>query len=181
MNKRLINLLLRALKSKKLSIPLILTLFAFFASSYSNINIPYIKDFLKPKQELYAKVIKISDGDTIQAIDINKNTYKIRLQGIDAPENKQEYGKEAKSFLSAMIKDKEVKLIIEDKDKYGRYLATIYLNQMNVNRQMVANGYAHAYKEYSKEYIQDENNAKKKRLGLWQSDNVISPSEFRKR
>lgn len=182
MNRRAFSLLKRILNSKGISFSLIIAILIFFASSYSGFSNSYLKDIfeIKPKKEIYAKVIKVSDGDTIHLLDENNTKYKIRLQGIDAPENKQEYGQEAKNFLSSMIKDKAVKAVIEDKDKYDRFVATIYLNKMNINRAMVANGYAHAYRDFSTKYIKEEVNAKKNRLGLWQSDNVKSPSDFRK-
>ena len=45
---------------------------------------------------------------------------------------------------------------------------------------MVLNGYAWAYKQYSKDYIQQERIVKAKKLGLWQEPNPIEPSIFRK-
>lgn len=180
MNKQALNLLKRILKSKGLNLSLLTAIFFFIASTYTGFSFNELPKFFKPKEEFYAVVTKVSDGDTLHLRDINNKTYKVRLQGIDAPELRQEFGKEAKEYLSSLIKDKEVKAIIEDKDKYNRYVATIYLNKMDINRALVSNGYAHAYKEYSTKYIQDENNAKSKKIGLWKNDKIILPSEFRK-
>lgn len=180
MNKQTLYLLKRILKSKGLNLSLLTAIFFFIASTYTGFSFNELPKFFKPKEEFYAVVTKVSDGDTLHLRDINNKTYKVRLQGIDAPELRQEFGKEAKEYLSSLIKGKEIKAIIEDKDKYNRYVATIYLNKMDINRALVSNGYAHAYKEYSTKYIQDENNARKRNLGLWQSDNVISPAKFRR-
>ena len=49
-----------------------------------------------------AKVIKISDGDTITVLSGKEQT-KVRLYGIDAPEKKQDYGQRSKQFLASLI------------------------------------------------------------------------------
>lgn len=56
----------------------------------------------------------------------------------------------------------------------------MFLGKTDINEEMVANGYAHAYVEYSNEYAPQELKAKEAKLGLWQDKNVVKPSEFRK-
>ena len=74
----------------------------------------------------------------------------------------------------------EGKVVIKDKDRYGRNIGKVLLNGTDINREMVANGYAHAYKEYSKEYVREEADAKALKLGLWQDKHPIKPSDFRR-
>ena len=50
-----------------------------------------------------AKVVKVSDGDTITVLTQNKESIKVRLYGIDAPETKQDFGKASKQYLSSLI------------------------------------------------------------------------------
>ncbi|TQR25625.1 thermonuclease [Campylobacter sp. MIT 97-5078] len=126
-------------------------------------------------------VIKIIDGDTIDVLDSSQTKHRIRLYGIDAPEKSQAYGKKAKEFLASLIAGKEVKVISKGKDRYQRSIALILFNDKDINSAMVANGYAHAYTEYSKDYIIQEADAKSFKLGLWADDKVIKPSEFRKK
>ena len=142
--------------------------------------------------EGYAKVI---DGDTIY-ID-NK---KIRLEGIDAPEIKQQCrkpfikisvliglqfsknyscGVTSKMKLINKINNSEIKCISSSKDRYKRYLATCYKDKTNLNKWMVRNGYAVAYKRYSKDYVRDEEFAKKNKLGMWQGS-FSTPEKWRK-
>ena len=126
----------------------------------------------------------ISDGDTIKIF--NK---RIRLHGIDTPEKKQiciknskEYrcGQEATIALIKKINGKTVVCKVQDKlDRYKRYIGVCFLEDINLNRWMVRNGYAVAYRRYSKDYIQDENYAKKNKIGLW-SGNFIHPEKWRK-
>ena len=138
---------------------------------------------------------KIIDGDTVYI-----NNYKIRLEGIDAPEMKQQCkkeklkisliigykfyedyycGKVSKEYLTAKIKGSKIKCISSSKDRYKRYLATCFKDKINLNKWMVKNGHAVVYRRYSKEYISDEDFAKKNKLGLWQGK-FINPEKWRK-
>ena len=124
-----------------------------------------------------AKVIKTSDGDTITVLQ-DKQQIKVRLFGIDAPELKQPYGKKSKQFLANLIAGEEVEE--SGKDRYKRTIGTIYLNGADINAQMVANGYAWAYRKFSKKYTPQESQAKKQGLGLWRDKEPIPPWEWRK-
>jgi len=64
-------------------------------------------------------------------------------------------------------------------DRYKRYIGVCLLGDVNLNKWMVRNGYAVSYRRYSKDYIEDENYAKKKKTGLW-SGNFIHPEKWRK-
>ena len=56
---------------------------------------------------------------------------------------------------------------MEDKlDRYKRYIGVCFLENVNLNKWMVRNGYAVAYRRYSKDYIEDENYAKKNKFVL---------------
>ena len=138
---------------------------------------------------------KIVDGDTVYI-----NNYKIRLEGIDAPEIKQKCkkeklkissiigytfyedyycGKHSKESLIAKVKGSKIKCISFTKDRYKRYLAKCFKGKINLNQWMVRNGYAVAYRRYSKEYILDEDFAKENKLGLWQGK-FLNPEKWRK-
>lgn len=143
-----------------------------------NLNTYAIGELLN--KTIIGKVVNISDGDTITLLDKNNQQYKIRLYGIDAPESKQAYGQQAKHFLSSLIANKEVKVLVLDKDKYQRMVAKVFLEDLDINKEMVKNGYAHAYTEFSKEYKPQELKARKAKLGLWRDENPIKPSDFRK-
>ncbi|EPA4340570.1 thermonuclease family protein [Campylobacter upsaliensis] len=79
-----------------------------------------------------------------------------------------------------MILKREVRLLIESEDTYKRIVGTIFLNDKDINKEMVKNGYAHAYKSFSTKYIAKQQDAKMFKLGLWQDERVMSPSEFRR-
>ncbi|WP_270982621.1 thermonuclease family protein [Campylobacter helveticus] len=188
MNSKAITLLKKILKAKKLSLSLVIIIIVLAISSFNQ----SFTTFLAQKnleKELTGKVSRVIDGDTIELLakTSKENPYnhiaklKIRLYGIDAPELKQAYGKEAKEYLSSLILDKEVILIINDKDKYQRTIGTILLNDKDINKEMVKNGYAWAYESYSTKYLAQQADAQMFKLGLFKDENAIKPSEFRKR
>lgn len=125
------------------------------------------------------KVISIHDGDTITVLNGKEQT-KVRLFGIDAPELKQPYGKKSKQFLANLIAGEVVEVDENGKDRYKRTIGTIYLNGADINAQMVANGYAWAYRKFSKKYTAQESKAKSQRLGLWRDKAPTPPREWRK-
>lgn len=126
------------------------------------------------------KVIAVSDGDTIKIL-VDKTTYKIRLNGIDCPEKTQAYGQKAKQFTSDMVFNKIVTADIKDKDRYGRYVADVLINGTALNKELVRNGFAWHYKQYSKdsELAALEEQARASQVGLWADSNPTPPWEFR--
>lgn len=185
MNSKTITLLKRILKAKKLSLSLVIVIIVLAISSFNQSFITFLAQKSLEK-ELTGKVSRVIDGDTIELL-AKENPYnhitklKIRLYGIDAPELKQAYGKEAKEYLSALILKQEVSLIIENKDKYDRFVSTLFLKGQDINKEMVKNGYAHAYESFSNKYLTEQADAKMFKLGLWQDERVMSPSEFRRK
>ncbi|MBE2985335.1 thermonuclease family protein [Campylobacter sp. RM6883] len=147
----------------------------------SSINFLAILAIAFPLLANPAKVVKISDGDTITVLTPQKEQVKVRLHGIDAPEKKQAYGNKSRQFLSNLIAGKEVEVKEKGKDIYKRTIGTIYLNGTDINTQMVASGYAWAYVKYSKDYVNLEKEARRQKLGLWRDKKPIPPWEFRKR
>ena len=127
---------------------------------------------------------KIVDGDTIK---IGKNI--IRLHGIDAPEknqsciiNNEEWhcGKKATESLKNLINLKTIKCETSEKDRYNRYIAECYINNLSINQWMVRNGWAIAYRYYSNKFVDDEKIAKINQNGIWKGS-FIEPYLFRKK
>ncbi len=136
---------------------------------------------------IYSKTIIgkaiIVDGDTLK-IGINK----IRLHGIDSPELEQKClikekewncGKKAAESLFNLANLKEITCESNNKDRYNRYIAICYINALNINKWMVKNGWAIAYRYYSLDYINDEEIAKMNKSGIWQGK-FTDPFIFRK-
>ena len=135
----------------------------------------------------------VTDGDTIKI-----NNQKIRLFGIDAPETKQfckevylsflifnfkrdyKWGEKSTNALKKKIKDKKIRCLIQDKkDRYRRNIGICYLKKQDINSWLVKNGYAIAYRRYSKKYIIDEQYAEDNKLGIWQGT-FMEPEKWRR-
>jgi micrococcal nuclease len=103
-----------------------------------------------------AKVVKVYDGDTI-TVDMDlgfkiRFTETLRLLRINTPElrgEEREQGLISRDRLRELILDKEiiVKTYKDKKGKYGRYLAEIFIEDINVNDWLVTEGLAE-YKDY---------------------------------
>ena len=159
--------------TKKKLIILIIISSIFFILTYNDVRSENIN-----KISGFAKIV---DGDTIKI-----NSKKIRLYGIDAPEKKQKCKKTylTISFMSftkdymcgelstqkliKKINKQKLNCNILDVDRYKRLIGECFKRNINLNSWMVSNGYAVAYRKYSKKYVTDEINAKNNKLGIWQ-------------
>ena len=127
------------------------------------------------------RVVKISDGDTLTCLTKGNKSIKVRLAEIDAPEKSQAFGQKSKKpCLIWFIKN--VRLSLKGKDRYQRTLAIVYYQDKNINLEMVKQGMAWAYKQYSHDpiYLQAQENAQAKGIGLWADNNPIEPSQWRR-
>ncbi|XP_030929170.1 uncharacterized protein LOC115955241 isoform X4 [Quercus lobata] len=108
--------------------------------------------------------------------------YRIRLRGIDAPENEMPYGKEAKEELTKIVQGKCLRVLVCGIDQYGRYVADIYCNGKFVQELMLKKGFAWHYEAYDQrpELARWQKEARDKRVGLWASSNPEKPWEWRK-
>lgn len=131
-------------------------------------------------------VRSVVDGDTIWVIEDSQKEQKIRIYGIDCPEPNQDHGPEAEEVLRKTIDGKRVDLIITGSDRYGRVVAIIMKDGRDIGLYLVKNGHAWAYRKYLdgshlKEYVEAENFARNKKLGLWKSGTAVEPWVFRRK
>ena len=135
------------------------------------------------KKQTLTGIPKITDGDTIRI----GNT-RIRLHGIDAPETEQtcnadgkewRCGWEATNALANIVGEHWVTCLERDTDHYGRVVAVCRAGPINLNAWMVGKGWAFAYRRYSMDYVQDENEARAAGKGLWRGK-FIMPWEWRR-
>lgn len=138
-----------------------------------------------------ARVVRVIDGDTIEVLKDSTQSIRIRLNGIDAPETGQAYGKKSKEFASFLLSGKLVSVAPHGKDRYGRVLADIYLEEDSglehsggwFNEIIVKAGFAWHYKKYSSDQklARAEAIAKQLKLGLWRDVNPVPPWDYRHR
>tara|TARA_Y100000590_G_scaffold313234_1_gene354082 strand:- start:43 stop:510 length:468 start_codon:yes stop_codon:yes gene_type:complete len=131
---------------------------------------------------IHGKVIHIADGDTVN-IKVMNEEQRIRLAEIDAPEAKQVWGAESIKALKSKILNEFVTIQVIDTDRYGRKVAVIFFNDVNINSQMVAEGHAWVYREYSTSsfLLELERIAQEKNIGLWGFENPIPPWSWRQK
>lgn len=135
-------------------------------------------------QNYHGRVVAIADGDTFTFLTADKQQVKVRLAEIDTPERAQPFGSRARQALSAMIFDKEVRVVEADTDRYGRLVGHVYVGDLHVNRQMVRQGMAWVYRQYMKDktLLLDEQQAREEKQGLWSlpSTDQVPPWEWRR-
>lgn len=122
------------------------------------------------------------DGDSFEV-----RGQRVRLFGIDAPEWDQTCqragqswpcGQEAANALSKLVTGKDVRCVPNGTDQYNRILARCTVGALDVNRAMVANGYAVAFRRFSTDYVSAEDSAKANKRGIW-AGTFTMPSEVR--
>ena len=128
------------------------------------------------------KVVRVVDGDTVY-LKASGKQIKVRLVCIDAPESRQAFGDASTKHLSRLIGGQFVQLEDRGQDRYGRTLGLILANGYDMNWQMIKDGYAWDYVQYTcgSSYKKAEKAARDARRGLWVAPNAEPPWEFRRR
>lgn len=131
-------------------------------------------------------VTYVTDGDTLwirpSSAASNSEPRKIRINGIDAPESCQLYGNQSTAALKKLVALKTVSVVSKRFDDYGRDVATVSLNGVDVGSWMVSNGHAWSYhsRHSAGPYRIEEELAVRSRLGLFGDATAVEPRFFRK-
>ena len=133
-------------------------------------------------QTLFGKVTRVVDGDTVAFKVYKGRVEKIRLADIDTPERDQPWGTEATASLRKWSMSKSARIEVVATDRYGRLVATLWVDDENINRRLVEEGHAWVYRKYLRDQslIKLETRAKSTKTGLWSSNDVIKPSDWRR-
>ncbi len=134
------------------------------------------------------RVVKVTDGDTVHVLDASQTRHKIRLQGIDAPERKQAFGKRSKQYLTDMVAGQTVEVDWNKRDRYKRIVGKIVHQGQDINLAMVRAGLAWRYRKYAREqnagdrvlYEAAEKDARDNRRGLWVDPQPVAPWDWRR-
>jgi endonuclease YncB( thermonuclease family) len=142
-------------------------------------------------------VVKITDGDTIIVLDSDEVQHRVHIAGIDAPEKGQAFGNASRKRLTELVARKEVRVEFNKQDRYGRIVGKVLVKPpdcptcgktLDVGLVQITTGMAWWYRKYAREqspedqgrYEFAEQEAKAKKVGLWQDKNPQPPWEFRK-
>jgi len=125
------------------------------------------------------RLLRVVDGDTVLVVQDGQNPAHVRILGIKSFDAKIEkdaaspYGRAAFESLQRALADKPVRLILKEgaRDRFGRYIATLYADDHDVGLGMIEDGLVIAYTVYPFPamtiYLQAQEKAKSERRGLW--------------
>lgn len=133
--------------------------------------------------ELQGRVTAVHDGDTL-TLTVGEARLRVRLDGVDAPEPGQPYGRSARRSLAALCRGKEGKVIERGKDDEGRILGSVTCADVDVNAEQVRRGLAWVHLRYlplGSPLYEFEANARLRRVGLWRGKEPVPPWEWRAR
>lgn len=133
---------------------------------------------------LSCKITSVHDGDSMRVLcPGDKKTIAVRLEQIDAPETDQAYGLKSRDYLRRLcVRGQQAVLHNTETDMYGRTLARVHCNNIDVNAEMVKTGNAWVYDYYAtdKTLFNMQDNAQKQKLGLWNTNKKpVAPWDFR--
>jgi len=169
-------------------LPLFLCLFAIAAPSAAG--------------TLAARVVGVTDGDTITVLDAAKAPHKVRLAAIDAPEKGQPFGRRSKLNLSRLVYGQDARIEWTKKDRYGRIVGTVWVvsasmpcrgepgcpKTLDAGLAQLTVGLAWHYKKYAGEqdpqqrgqYAFAEDEARARQVGLWRDAQPVPPWSWRR-
>jgi micrococcal nuclease len=135
----------------------------------------------EPQQRIAGDVTRVRDGDTID-ITSSGRVYTVRLEGIDAPEGGQPFGRAARLQLRVLALSRVVVATGSDVDRYGRLVARVTVGTTDLSEEMVRSGYAWHYAQYSRDVHLDalERQARAARRGLWSDQEPVAPWDYRR-
>jgi gluconolactonase len=134
----------------------------------------------KVLEELTGKAITAVDGDSI-SVQVKETAIVVRLEGLDAPEPSQAYGKEAKTALNKLVAGKTVTIKKTGADKFNRTLGIVLIGDVDVSATMLEQGHAWHFKKYNDEerLAKLEAAARSAQRGLWADEKAIAPWDYR--
>ncbi len=131
-------------------------------------------------------LVSVIDGDTIRVVQEGQQPASVRILGIKsfeaniAKDVAATYGQAAIDNLQRLMKDKPVRVHLHStpKDKYGRYIATLYVDDQDIGLRLVKEGLVVVYTVYPfpamSFYLQEQELARAGHRGLWANSEATS-------
>ncbi|MFB6272498.1 MAG: thermonuclease family protein [Salinibacter sp.] len=135
-------------------------------------------------QSFTGTVEAVRDGDTMTVLR-GSRTVTVQLHGLDAPELTQPYGKEAAAFLREQVAGRRIQVRVRDRDRFGRWVATVVRDGVDVNERLLRAGlawYYWWYLDYTPDAARDQTLAHRARQagrGLWAQTAPVPPWQWR--
>lgn len=138
--------------------------------------------------DIPARVVGVSDGDTVTVLTANRKQLRVRISGIDGPESKQRFGNRSRQNLARLVHGEEVHLDCYKADQYRRRVCRVHLGGRDVWLGQVRDGLAWWYRRYAseqtpkerREYESAESDARAGRVALWADKDAVPPWDWRR-
>ena len=133
------------------------------------------------------KVVSIADGDTLTIRDASRTSHRIRIDGIDAPEQGQAFGQRSKDSLSELAYWRQGVAHCTKRDRYERQVCKVTVSGVDVGLEQLRRGMAWHFKWYAHQqkpedraaYSAVESAARSARAGLWRDAAPMAPWDWR--
>lgn len=134
----------------------------------------------EPRNSVIGRVIAITDANHVMLLDESNQLCRIRLEALDAPENRQAFGPQARQAVADKILRKIVRVEWSESDEYGHRIGNIFLDDRWINYELIEEGWAWHDKTYSHRYllVDAEELARLRRDGLWSDVIPIPPGAY---
>jgi endonuclease YncB( thermonuclease family) len=132
--------------------------------------------------DLTGRVVSVADGDTLTVL-VGSRQVRVRLWGIDAPERGQPWSRRSREALAARAMHRDASVATRGTDGYGRTLARVAVDGVDLGEAQLRDGMAWVYRRYSKDraMIALEDDARAGRRGLWGTRDPEPPWAWRER
>jgi len=127
-------------------------------------------------------VVKVQDGDTLTVRAANA-VVRVRLDGIDAPEMGQPYGRRSRESLAELCAAKQAQVVEQGRDRYGRTVGRVWCGGVSANAEQVRRGMAWVFVRYAPRgspLYSLEHDARERRQGLWGDAQPTAPWDWRR-
>lgn len=142
----------------------------------------FISSIVFAENELSGKVVSVIDGNTIELVTSNSESYKILLYGIDSPELGQDYGDKAQRFLQKIVLDKTVNVKIQGKDRWGNRLGIVLIDgKIDPRLELLKAGLAWTAERNPIDELESiKEKARENGKGLWKEKDPTPPWTYRR-
>jgi endonuclease YncB( thermonuclease family) len=117
-----------------------------------------------------AQVVRVGDGDSVELIPVGETKpLTVRLEGIDAPELAEPFGREARSFARTLLLKQHVHVHGRDTDRYGRLVARVSVGTRDASLELLRAGLACYFTRYATDPLLAEAQARARAsaIGFW--------------
>ena len=125
--------------------------------------------FASAQESFRARVTEVHNGNTITVREAGRGNTLVRLEGIDVPGRWRPFAAKSRELLRALVKHKQVTVVIRSSDRYGRITATVLVDDVDAGLEQIRRGMAWYSDDGPSvpEYEAAEAEAERAGVGVW--------------